>query len=91
MRTLFTCCAVAWLLAGCALPPPGAYVGANPGSAEGGRPVALGNDASGESCNQLQSDVANAVDVYCGNWQLSAITTLASGQSAPVSIEITLW
>ena len=60
------------LLAGCAQPPSTAYTGGNPVSAEAAKGVALGNDASGESCTQLPSDVADAVDVYCGAWQLPA-------------------
>ena len=72
MRSLLIAGAVACLLAGCAQPPPGAYVGGASVSAEGARGVALGNDTSGESCTQLPSDVADAVDVYCGTWQLPA-------------------
>jgi CHAT domain-containing protein/tetratricopeptide (TPR) repeat protein len=88
MRSLFTACTLACLLAGCALPPPGAYIGGNPAAAEGAKPVALGSDASGESCNQLPSDLANAVDVYCGTWQLPAahIRFVPATTASPVEL-----
>jgi CHAT domain-containing protein len=72
MRAFLIACTLTGLLAGCAHPPPTAYTGGNPVSAEAAKGVALGNDASGESCTQLPSDVADAVDVYCGAWQLPA-------------------
>ncbi len=72
MRSPLIACALACLMAGCAQPPPEAYVGGTQVSAEAAKGVALGSDASGESCTQLPSDVANAVDVYCGTWQLPA-------------------
>ncbi len=76
MRPLLIVGALACLLAGCAQPPSGAYVGGgtvSAGAAQGAaNGIALGNDASGESCTQLPSGVADAVDVYCGTWQFPA-------------------
>jgi CHAT domain-containing protein len=71
-RALFIAGALACLLAGCTQPPSGAYVGSAPVSGEAAKGVALGNDASGESCMQLPSGAADAVDVYCGTWQSPA-------------------
>jgi CHAT domain-containing protein len=72
MRSLFIVCALTALLVGCTQPPPGAYVGGGAIATGTAKGVSLGNDASGESCTQLPSDVADAVDVYCGTWQLPA-------------------
>jgi tetratricopeptide (TPR) repeat protein len=63
-------------LAACDGPPPSAYLGGAPSSAQA---VSLGNDASGEACNLLPSDVAGAGDVYCGTWQLPAARVRAGG------------
>ena len=72
MRSPLAACVLACLLAGCAQPPPGAYVGGSGISAGAAQGVALGSDASGESCTQFPADVADAVDVYCGTWKLPA-------------------
>jgi len=65
MRRLILVTACLALAAGCANPPPDAYVG---GSARGEASVALGQDASGESCNQLPGDGPDTADIYCGAW-----------------------
>jgi len=72
MRALLIAAALACLLAGCTSPPPAAYIGGSAASAGTAKGVALGNDTSGESCLQLPSDVADAIDVYCGTWQSPA-------------------
>jgi CHAT domain-containing protein len=60
-------------LFGCASPPPEAYVG----GAAGGPTLALGRDASGETCNLLAGDRHDAGDVFCGTWQEPAATVRA--------------
>jgi len=60
---LATACLAMALAAGCANPPPEAYVG---GSARGGASIALGQDASGESCSQLPGDGPDTADIFCG-------------------------
>ena len=62
----------ACLLAGCAKPPSDAYVGGVGISGDAAKGIALGSDASGESCTQFPSEAADAVDVYCGTWKLPA-------------------
>ena len=57
------------VLAGCDRPPPSAYLGGAPASAQA---TSLGNDASNEGCNLLPSGVAGSADVYCGTWQQPA-------------------
>ena len=66
MRALYIAGALACLLAGCTPPPPATYIGGSAASAGTAKGVALGNDTSGESCLQLPSDVADAIDVFCG-------------------------
>ena len=51
------------VLAGCATPPPEAYVGGVPGRSGG---VGLGTNAAGEACTQQPT--ANGVDIFCGTW-----------------------
>jgi CHAT domain-containing protein len=61
--------ALALLLAGCAVPPPSAYVNnADSGSATG---IPLGKNAAGEACTaQTHGDGPSRIaDVYCGTWQ----------------------
>ena len=56
-------------LAGCAEPPPGAYV--NGTDAAGSAGVPLGKNAAGEACTEQGhgSGVNRAADIYCGTWQ----------------------
>lgn len=74
--------AKAWLillaLAGCALPPPSAYV-TPPGSPPAGAAVGVGKDASGEACNQLASGAPGVWDIYCGDWKEPAAHIRAGG------------
>jgi hypothetical protein len=72
MRALHIARALACLLAGCTSPPSASYIGGSAASAGTAKGVALGNATSGESCLQLPSDVADAIDVYCGTWQSPA-------------------
>jgi CHAT domain-containing protein/tetratricopeptide (TPR) repeat protein len=57
------------VLAGCASPPPNAYVG---NGANGQAATALGQDASGEACNQFPGDRPDSAEVICGAWQQPA-------------------
>ena len=53
------------LSAGCATPPPGAYVGGSAGrQASGG--VGLGSNAAGEPCTQ--QGASGGADIFCGTW-----------------------
>ena len=53
------------LLVGCTAPPPSAYVG---GRASTGAGLALGRDASGETCNALPGTSPATRDIFCGGW-----------------------
>ena len=65
MRTLFAMLACLVVAAGCANPPPQAFVG---GTASGAASTALGADASGETCHQLPGDGPDTADIFCGSW-----------------------
>ena len=71
------------LLAGCAVPPPDAYVGGSARSTGGA--VALGKNTAGEACTQQGS--ADAVDVFCGTWDQPSghVATLRSSAADPLS------
>ena len=69
MRTLFAMLACLVVAAGCANPPPQAFVG---GTASGAASTALGADASGETCNQLPGDGPDTADIFCGSWHQPA-------------------
>jgi CHAT domain-containing protein len=84
MRPFMLLGAVFCLLAGCTVPPPNAFVGGTALSASGAKGVALGQDASGESCNQLPSGVAGTVDIYCGTWQEPAARVRAATATGPI-------
>jgi CHAT domain-containing protein len=53
------------LLAGCATPPPTAYVAGS--GARSADQVAIGNNAVGEPCTQ-QEDASHGADIFCGTW-----------------------
>ena len=65
MRSFVAELAVLCLLAGCAKPPPSAYVGGAASAAQG-EGISLGANASGETCSQLPSGAEDTVDVFCG-------------------------
>ena len=67
----------AGLLAGCAAPPPGAYVGART-AAQASIPV--GQNAAGEACTQ-QGAPGGAAFVYCGTWEQPSARILPGGAS----------
>ncbi len=69
MRPLLALLGLLLVPAGCASPPPDAYVG---GAASAGSAIALGQDASGEACNQFPGDRPDAAEVICGTWQQPA-------------------
>ncbi len=52
-------------LAGCATPPPGAYVNGDAGGAVA--QVLIGDNTAGESCAQ-SGDAAGGVEIFCGTW-----------------------
>jgi CHAT domain-containing protein len=70
MRTWLAPLAIISLLAGCAQPRPSEYVGG--AGAHSGDAVSLGNNASGETCNQLPGEAPGTVAVFCGSWEQPA-------------------
>jgi CHAT domain-containing protein len=66
MRPLLALLASLAVMVGCTPPPPEAYVG---GAAKEQAATALGQDASGEACNQLPGDRPDVAEVFCGTWQ----------------------
>jgi len=85
MRSWLAPLAIISLLAGCAQPHPSSYVGG--AGARSGDAVSLGNNASGETCNQLPGEAADTVAVFCGSWEQPAarIRTM-SGAATPMQI-----
>lgn len=69
MRAVFLLAAILLALSGCTKPAPTAYLGGVAGARQA---VALGKDASGEACNQLQAGKTEVADVFCGTWQQPA-------------------
>jgi hypothetical protein len=63
------------LLAGCAVPPPDAYVAGGKSEVAG---LALGKNATGEACTQQQTG-DNAADVYCGTWTQPSARVRSAG------------
>jgi CHAT domain-containing protein/tetratricopeptide (TPR) repeat protein len=74
MRPALALLALLVVIPGCSPPPPDAYVG---GAAKGQAATALGNDASGEACNQFPGDRPIAAEVFCGTWQQPAAVVRA--------------
>ena len=75
----FLCGLALMALAGCAVPPPSAYVSSSGAAESGGQP--LGPNAVGEACTlQAQGNDANRhADVYCGTWQQPSGTVRTGG------------
>ncbi len=67
------------LLAGCATPPPSAYIGGRSGS--GG--VALGRDATGATCTALADDGPGTRAIFCGGWNQPAARVARAGAAPP--------
>ena len=92
MRTALVLAAILMVLAGCAQPPSDAYLG---GVAGNQRAIALGKDASGEACNQLQASRAVMADVFCGSWKHPAArvrsASAADGDSVTAVANASPW
>src|ERR1700761_5758922 len=86
MRSLLRGLALACFLASCAQPPQSAYVGGTRGGGQAEKGVSLGQNASGESCNQLPSGAAGTVDIFCGTWQQPAARVSADGPADAASL-----
>ncbi len=79
MRPLRIVLFVAACLAGCAGPPPSAYVGSSSRSSAQG--VGLGRNGSGEACTQQVG--GSGADIFCGTWdQPSGHVAKISGNAA---------
>jgi CHAT domain-containing protein/tetratricopeptide (TPR) repeat protein len=78
MRRLAIVLPFLYALASCATPPPSAYVGDQSGAS-----VGLGQNASGESCNQLEVSSPDTVNIYCGAWTQPAAHVRAAGPVSP--------
>lgn len=77
MRPALVLAVLLSVAAGCSPPPPDAYVG---GVASGRAAAALGQDASGEACNQFPGDRPDSAEVICGTWQQPAAVVRAGPQ-----------
>ncbi len=71
---------LALLLAGCATPPPDAYLTGATGPVKG---VGIGRDASNEACVQQARGNTGSVDVFCGTWQQPSATVTRAGPGGP--------
>src|SRR5579863_1452825 len=86
MRSLLPHLALACLLASCTQPPPSAYVGGTSLAAQETKGISLGQNASGESCNQLPSGTSGTVEVFCGTWQQPAARIQVAGPANASSL-----
>jgi len=68
------------LVAGCARPPPQAYIGGHAGAANSA--LAVGRNAAGEACTQ-QASGADAVDIFCGSWEQPSAHVIRGGTGSP--------
>src|SRR6516225_2902473 len=55
-------------VAGCASPPPDAYVHGAVRAEKPAEQVSIGRNSVGEECTQ-QEDTSRSADVFCGTWQ----------------------
>ncbi|MGA3398464.1 MAG: CHAT domain-containing protein [Acetobacteraceae bacterium] len=78
MRPLLAPLALLAVAVACTPPPPDAYVG---GAAKRQAAIGLGQDASGETCNQLPGDREDAAEVFCGTWQQPAAVVRGGPQA----------
>jgi CHAT domain-containing protein len=85
MRSLLTGLTVFCVVA-CTKPPPSAYVGGAPPTAEGNNAVSLGTNTSGESCNQFPSGAPESVDVFCGSWEHPAARIRIGGPAGSTTL-----
>ncbi len=86
MRSPLSHLALVCLLASCTQPPPSSYVGGTSLAAQATKGVSLGQNASGESCNQLPSGTSGTVEVYCGSWQQPAARIQPAGPADAASL-----
>jgi CHAT domain-containing protein len=86
LRASFARCIVpALLLAGCATPPPSAYVTSR--STAKAATVPVGLNAAGESCTQDGRPGDLAASIYCGTWQQPSAHVAQSTQGAAGNIQ----
>ena len=86
MRSILRGLVLACLLASCTQPPQSAYSGGTRAGGQTDKGVSLGQNASGESCNQLPSGAAGSVDIFCGTWQQPAARVRADGPADAASL-----
>lgn len=70
---------IAAAVAGCATPPPDAYLGGR-GDITG---TSIGRDASNEACVQQPRGTESTVDVFCGSWKQPSATISRVGPGGP--------
>ncbi len=73
------------LLAGCAVPPPEAYVTQDGGATASGA-LELSQNSVGEACIQTRG-TGTAVDIYCGAWQQPSARVRPGGRTDPAGLE----
>jgi CHAT domain-containing protein len=86
VRALLRGLTLAFLLASCTQPPDSAFIGGTRLASRSDKGVSLGQNASGESCNQLPSGAAGSVDIFCGTWQQPAARIRADGPADAASL-----
>ena len=74
---------LALLLAGCAVPPPEAYLAAGPRQAAA--PVPVGANTAGEACTQQALETGGA-DIYCGAWTQPSARVRPAPPGAPLAL-----
>ncbi|MBV8913089.1 MAG: CHAT domain-containing protein, partial [Acetobacteraceae bacterium] len=75
-RAAFLIAGLLLAMGGCTTPPPDAYLSRQSGHVQG---VAIGRDASNESCVQQARGGGATVDVFCGTWEQPSATVSRVG------------
>ncbi|MCF3948471.1 CHAT domain-containing protein [Acidiphilium iwatense] len=86
MRRLITlaCMFGLMVLAGCAQPPPTAYVTNSAATSITGRQYAIGRSSSGEACTVTRT--AHGALVYCGTWHHPSARVVAGSATDPTGL-----